>query len=200
MIENKSEEKQPVENEEMISPEIVDDVVGESGGKPVEETVEGTVVLNVSEHEKLLKELAESKEKYVRLVAEFDNARKRSDRERSEFVKYANEGLVTDFLTIMDDLDRVVIAANANHQDYQSFLKGVEMVMARIHELLRKNNVKPIEALGKPFDPHSHEILMQEPSDQEEGTVIEEMQKGYLLGDRVVRTAKVKVAVKKENE
>lgn len=163
-----------------------------------EETVP-TVTLSVAEHEKLVKELAESKEKYVRLVAEFDNARKRSDRERSEFVKYANEGLIADFLTIMDDLDRVVIAANANHQDYQAFLKGVEMVMARIHELLRKNNVKPIDALGKPFDPHSHEILMQEPSDKEEGTVIEELQKGYLLGERIVRTSKVKVAVKKEN-
>ncbi len=158
-----------------------------------------SVTLSVLEHEKLLKELAESKEKYVRLVAEFDNARKRADRERSEFVKYANEGLIADFLTIMDDLDRVVIAANANHQDYQAFLKGVEMVMARIHELLRKNNVKPIDALGKPFDPHSHEILMQEPSEKEEGTVIEELQKGYLLGERIVRTSKVKVAVKKEN-
>lgn len=158
-----------------------------------------TVTLSLLEHEKLLKELAESKEKYVRLVAEFDNARKRADRERSEFVKYANESLIADFLTIMDDLDRVVIAANANHQDYQAFLKGVEMVMARIHELLRKNNVKPIDALGKPFDPHSHEILMQEPSEQEEGTVIEELQKGYLLGERIVRTSKVKVAIKKEN-
>lgn len=158
-----------------------------------------TVTLNAVEHEKLMKELSESKEKYLRLVAEFDNARKRSDRERSEFVKYANEGLIADFLTIMDDLDRVVIAANANHQDYQAFLKGVEMVMARIHELLRKNNVKPVEALGKPFDPHSHEILMQEPSDKEEGTVIEELQKGYVLGDRIIRTSKVKVAVKKEN-
>lgn len=158
-----------------------------------------TVTLSVLEHEKLLKELAESKEKYVRLVAEFDNARKRADRERSEFVKYANESLIADFLTIMDDLDRVVIAANANHQDYQAFLKGVEMVMARIHELLRKNNVKPIDALGKPFDPHSHEILMQEPSEKEEGTVIEELQKGYLLGERIVRTSKVKVAVKREN-
>lgn len=161
-----------------------------------EETKAASVTLSAAEHEKLLKDLAEAKDKYVRLVAEFDNARKRSDRERSEFVKYANEGLIADFLTIMDDLDRVVIAANANHQDYQAFLKGVEMVMARIHELLRKNNVKPIEAIGKIFDPHSHEILMQEPSDQEEGTVIEELQKGYLLGDRVVRTSKVKVAIK----
>jgi molecular chaperone GrpE len=98
MIEN-TEEKQPVENEELMSQETVNEAVGEA----VDEIVEETVVLKVSEHEKLLKDLADSKEKYVRLVAEFDNARKRSDRERSEFVKYANEGLVADFLTIMDD-------------------------------------------------------------------------------------------------
>lgn len=158
-----------------------------------------TVTLSAAEHEKLLKDLAEAKDKSLRLVAEFDNARKRFDRDRVEFIKYANEGLISDFLTIMDDLDRVVIAANANHQDYQAFLKGVEMVMARIHELLRKNNVKPIDALGKPFDPHSHEVLMQEPSDKEDGTVIEELQKGYLLGEKVIRTSKVKVAVKKES-
>ncbi len=156
----------------------------------------GTV--NSEDHGKLSKELDEYKDKYLRLLAEFDNARKRSDRERSEFVKYANEGLIADFLHILDDLERVVIAAKANHQDQQAFLKGVEMVMARIHELLRKNNVKPLEATGKLFDPHSHEVLMQEPSDKEEGTVIEELQKGYTLGDRVVRTAKVKVAIKQE--
>lgn len=158
-----------------------------------------TVTLSAAEHEKLLKDLAEAKDKSLRLVAEFENARKRFDRDRVEFIKYANEGLISDFLTIMDDLDRVVIAASANHQDYQAFLKGVEMVMARIHELLRKNNVKPIDALGKPFDPHSHEVLMQEPSDKEDGTVIEELQKGYLLGEKVIRTSKVKVAVKKES-
>lgn len=177
----KSEESEKLEESEVVTPE---------------EIVADPVTLSATDYEKLVKELAESKDKYIRLVAEFDNARKRSDRERSEFVKYANEGLIADFLTILDDLDRVVIAANANHQDYQTFLKGVEMVMAKIHELLRKNNVKPIEAVGKKFDPHSHEVLMQEPSDQDEGMVIEELQKGYLLGERVVRTSKVKVAVK----
>lgn len=171
-----------------------------SEGQTVQPETEGTVTLKAAEYEKLVREAAEYKDKYVRTLAEFENVRKRFDRDRVEFVKYANEGLIAEFLGIMDDLDRTVEAAAANHQDYAAFLKGVEMVMARIHELLRKNNVKAIDAVGKKFDPHSHEVLLQEPSsEKEEGTVLEELQKGYLLGDRVVRTAKVKVAVKKEN-
>lgn len=164
---------------------------------PAEKPAELPTV-TAAEYEKFVREAAEYKDKYVRLLAEFDNARKRSERERSEFLKYANEGLIGDFLGIVDDLDRVVAAAATHQQNDQAFLKGVEMVMARIHELLRKNNVKPIEAVGKPFDPHCHEILMQEPSDKEEGTVIEELQKGYWFGERVVRTSKVKVAIKQQ--
>lgn len=176
--------------EEEKNPDVVNEEIPETPA-PLEK-----VILSAAEYEKLVRDAAEYKDKYVRLLAEFDNARKRSERERSEFLKYANEGLISDFLGVMDDLDRVVLAAKTHQQNDQAFLKGVEMVMARIHELLRRNNVKPIEAVGKPFDPHCHEILMQEPSDKEEGTIIEELQKGYWLGDRVVRTSKVKVAIK----
>jgi len=159
---------------------------------------EKSVTLTAEDHQKLLDELAEYKDKYVRLIAEFENSRKRNERERMEFAKYANEGLVAEFLGIMDDLERSVAAVTGQHQDHQAFLKGIEMVMAHIYEMLKKHNVQPIEALGKKFDPHCHEVLMQEETeDHEDQTVIEEFQKGYLLGDRVVRTAKVKVAVRK---
>ena len=142
-----------------------------------------------------LKELAEYKDKYVRLFAEFENARKRYERERFEFVKYANEELIREFLGILDDLERSVEAAKVRHEDYDAFLKGIEMVMGRIQGLLKKNDVQPIKSVGQKFDPHRHEILMLVDSDQhKEGTVLEEFQKGYLLGDRVVRTSKVKVA------
>jgi molecular chaperone GrpE len=148
------------------------------------------------ESQKALKELAEYKEKYLRIYAEFDNARKRFDRDRIEFVKYANEQLLVDFLAIVDDLDRSVEAAHAKHEDYSAFLKGIEMVMVRIHDLLKRYSVQPLEAVGKKFDPHAHEILMQVPSPEHaEGTVLEEFQRGYCLGEKVIRTAKVKVAV-----
>jgi len=157
-------------------------------------------VIKIKESEKrqLIEEAKEYKDKYVRLYAEFDNARKRMEREKFDFVKYANEGLIIEFLGILDNLERSVEAAQAKHEDYTAFLKGIEMVMAQVHDMLGKNNVKPIESKGKVFDHNCHEILMQEESDVEEGTVLEEFQKGYYLGDKVVRTAKVKVAKKKE--
>jgi molecular chaperone GrpE len=167
----------------------------EKSGKSSQEK---TVTLKESEYKKLLQEISSYKDKYVRLAAEFDNARKRMEREKAEFVKYAHEGLIVEFLSILDDLERSVEAAKAQHEDYTAFLKGIELVMAHVYEMLRKSHVKPIEAVGKMFDPHCHEALMQvESEDAKEGAVLEEFQKGYLLGERVIRTAKVKVATAK---
>lgn len=157
-----------------------------------------TIMVKAAEYEKLVRELAEYKDKYTRLFAEFDNARKRMGREKMEFVKYANEGLLVEFLNILDDLERSVEAAKAKHEDYSAFLKGIEMVMAHVYEMLKKNNVKPVESLGTKFDPHCHEALMQEETNQaEDDVIVEEFQKGYALGDRIIRSAKVKVAKKK---
>ena len=155
--------------------------------------------VNETELKKLSDELAQYKDKYLRLCAEFENARKRMEREKQEFVKYAHEGVVVDFLNIFDDLERVVQAAKTKHEDYESFLKGIEMVMKHIEGTLKKHGVKAIEAKGKMFDPHAHEVLYQEDSDKDDGLVLEELQKGYYLLDRVVRTAKVKVSKKKQN-
>jgi len=163
--------------------------------KPIEEKKEKIITLKESEHQKLLKETSDYKDKYVRLLAEFDNVRKRTERERHEFVKYANEGLMGQFLAILDNLERSVEAAKTKHEDYDAFLKGIELVMAHVYALLKKNNVKPIEAVGKKFDPNFHEPLMQEETDKfKEETVMEEFQKGYILDGRVIRTSKVKVA------
>ena len=145
--------------------------------------------------------LEDYKDKYLRLCAEFENTRKRMEREKIEFMKFANEELIVDFLNILDDLERSVRAAQEKHQDYDAFLKGIEMVMSHVYGLLKKNDVKAIDSVGKQFDPHCHEALMQAETDTvEEGTVIEEFQKGYRLGDRVVRTAKVKVATAERAE
>ena len=185
--------------------DILDGTEGEISdpqeGAKADEGEERTVLLKESEYKKLLSDLAESKDRYVRLYAEFDNVRKRTEREKSEFIKYANQELLIDFLDILDDLERSVDAAKASHEDYAAFLKGIEMVMAHVYDLLRKNDVKPIESKGKMFDPHCHEALMQEErDDMEEGSIVEEFQKGYMLGNRVIRTNKVKVAKKKEHQ
>ena len=163
-----------------------------------EDIQDNVIEVKEADYKKLQDELAQTKDKYVRLYAEFENARKRMEREKLEFIKYANEELIADFLNVLDDLERSVQAAQTKHEDYAAFLKGIEIVMAHVYDLLKKNGVKPIEAKGKKFDPHCHEVLMQEETDKtEDGVILEEFQKGYFLGDRVVRTAKVKVAKKK---
>lgn len=158
------------------------------------------VSLPEEEYLKLKEEAAKAEEyrdKSLRLQADFENIRKRLQREKEEFLKFANEGLILELLNILDDLERAVNLTEARHQDLPSFLKGVEMILAHLYEMLKKNGVKSIEAKGKLFDPHLHEALTQvEDKEQPENTVIEELQKGYLLNDRVIRTAKVKVSKK----
>jgi len=145
----------------------------------------------------LTAELEAYKDKYARLYAEFENARKRFERDKSEFVKYAAEGLVVELLGVFDDLERAARSIADEAAELAGIGKGIDMVRQRLEEILKRNGVRPVDSVNKPFDPHCHEILMQEPSDQfGEGVVMEEFQKGYYLGDRVIRTAKVKVATR----
>ena len=163
-----------------------------------------TVLLSESEYAQLLQEANKAKEywdRILRLQADFENNRKRMERERQDFVKFANEGIVLELLNILDDIERTVELAQSKHQDLSAFLKGVEMILAHLYELLKSHGVKPIDAKGKVFDPHFHEALMQaEDNTVAEHTIVEELQKGYLLNDRIVRTAKVKVSKHKAQE
>ncbi len=134
----------------------------------------------------------------ARLQAEFDNARKRWHRDRADIIKYASEDLVCNLLNVVDDLERSLELSQQKHEDFTAFLKGVEMILAHLYDLLKKNGVVPIEAKGKKFDPNCHEPLLQlENDDVEENTVLAEMQKGYTLNGKVIRTAKVQVSKKK---
>lgn len=159
-----------------------------------------TVTLKEAEYLEL-KELAaqaqDYKDRLLRLQADFENARKRTEKEKQEFVKFANEEIIIELLNILDDLERTVELEHSEHQDLTAFLKGVEMILAHLYDMLKEYGVKPIESEGKIFDPHLHEALMQaENKDLPEHTIVEELQKGYLLNDRVIRTAKVKVSKK----
>lgn len=137
----------------------------------------------------------ESWERLLRAQAEFDNIKKRLEKERREFVKFANEGLIADLLTVLDDLERSVKLAQGHKEDYPSFLEGIEMILNHLYELLKKRGLKPIVAQGEMFDPHLHEAFLHQETDEfPERTIVEELQKGYLLEDKVIRTAKVKVA------
>lgn len=161
---------------------------------------EKTVVLKESEYLGLKEDALKSqeyREKCLRLQADFENTRKRLEKDRQEFAKFANEGIILELLNILDDLGRVVDMAETKHQDVDSFLKGIEMILAHLYDMLKTYGVRPIEAEGKLFDPNFHEALMQvEDKNLPEHTITEELQKGYLLNGRVIRTAKVKVSKK----
>lgn len=161
---------------------------------------EKTVTLPEADFLKL-KEAAEKsielQDKLLRLQADFDNSRKRLERDKQDFIKFANEGIILELLNVLDDLERTVNLAETGKEDLAAFLKGVEMILAHLYEMLKEYGVKPIESEGKIFDPHFQEALMQvEDKELPEHTVVEELQKGYMLNDRVIRTAKVKVSKK----
>ena len=126
-----------------------------------------------------------------RLAAEFDNFRKRNARENAALAERANERLVKELIPILDDLGRALEAA-AEHQEAK-LEEGVRLVHRSLADLLTKEGLAEIEPEGK-FDPHVHEALLSQPSDAEEGSVIEVVQKGYKLGDKVLRPARVVVA------
>jgi molecular chaperone GrpE len=163
-----------------------------------------TVTIPEAEYNQLkadAQKAGENWDKMMRLQADFDNVRKRWDRERAEFTKFANEELLCDMLNIVDELERSLELSQQKNENYAAFLKGVEMILAHLHDLLKKNGVKCMEAQGKCFDPQYHEALMTvEKDDCPEHTIVDEMQKGYMMNDRVLRTAKVQVSRKKANE
>ena len=130
-------------------------------------------------------------DRLLRLAADFENYKKRAARERDEYVTHANERLVKELLPILDDLERALVAAS-EHEEAR-LEEGVRLVHRSLAELLGRHGVREIDTAGM-FDPHVHEALLSQPSEAEEGSIIEVVQKGYLLGDRVVRPARVVVA------
>lgn len=147
-----------------------------------------------SEIDTLKNLLAIEHDKYVRLLAEFDNMRKRQERDRLELIKYAHEEVIIESLKIYDDLERSLNAFKAKEGTDANLIKGLQMVYESLKELMNKYDVKPIDVVGKNFDPNAHEALMiVEGVDHPDNTVVEEFQKGYMMAGRVVRTSKVKV-------
>jgi len=137
-------------------------------------------------------EQAVEDDRLLRLAADFENYKKRAARERQEYVQLANEGLIGELLPVLDDLERALAAAE-QHEEAQ-LEEGVRLVHRALAALLERHGVRSIETDGK-FDPHVHEALLSQPSEEaESGSVLDVVQKGYKLGDRVVRPARVIVA------
>jgi molecular chaperone GrpE len=141
---------------------------------------------------------AEAKEyhdRLLRMAAELDNYKKRSARDLDEMRKYATESLIRQLLTVVDNLERAIESADPENGKAQGVVDGVVMTLKEIMKILEKHHVKPIEALGEPFDPAFHQAMSQEErADQPSNTVVQEFQKGYLIHERLLRPAMVVVS------
>jgi molecular chaperone GrpE len=132
-------------------------------------------------------------DRLLRTAAEFDNYRKRIDRERREQSESAAASLLVEILPVVDNLERALLAPSG--PEAAGYRAGVELILRQLGDTLRKRGVTPIEALGTDFDPRVHQAVSQESSDtHRDGEVMQEMQRGYMLGDRLLRPAMVKVA------
>lgn len=133
------------------------------------------------------------REALLRKAADFENLKRRAERDKTDYVKYALTETMRDLVGVLDNLDRALVHAPAAGSD--DFRAGVEMIARQLSEVVRKYGVSEIPALGTPFDPQFHEAMMKgEATDVPPGTVIEVFQKGYVLNDRLLRPAMVKVS------
>ncbi|MCD4798866.1 MAG: nucleotide exchange factor GrpE [Methanosarcinales archaeon] len=168
-----------------------------------EEQMVETEEITVEEPISVLEESGRLASEYLdhlqRLQAEFDNYKKRVDREKAELIKYASAELVSELIDIMENLERGVVSAKGS-DDIDSIVKGMEMVSTQLKDILGSRGLKPIEAVGKKFDPHYHEAMMMTPTDEYPyNTVIEEFQQGYMIKDKVIRYSRVRVSVNENN-
>jgi molecular chaperone GrpE len=150
------------------------------------------------ERDRLAAENAELQDRYLRLRAEFDNFRRRADREKVEILEYASMEATRALLPILDDFERAAKMEIAPEGDprIRDYAKGMELIQQRLRDTLVKLGLEPVEAQGKPFDPHFHQALQrEETSDYPDGTVMSELQRGYLFKGRLLRPALVTVAV-----
>lgn len=163
-----------------------------------DENVSGTEHLTdplvESDQEALEAELRESKDKYMRLAAEFDNFRKRTAKERIELFQTAGRDVITDLLDVLDDADRAQ-AEFEKSGDNGALKDGVKLVFNKLRNILQSKGLKPMEAIGKDFDPDLFEAITEIPAPTADlkGKVVDEVTKGYYLNDKIIRHAKVVV-------
>jgi molecular chaperone GrpE len=164
-----------------------------------DENISGTNHLNEplvteNEIEKLQSELASLKDKYLRQVAEFDNFRKRNAKERMELIQTAGKDVIVSLLEVLDDCERAEKQIK-NSQDLDAVKEGLQLVFHKLRNTLQSKGLKVMESAGQEFNPDMHEAITEIPAPSEEmkGKVIDEIEKGYYLNDKIIRFAKVVV-------
>ncbi len=179
IIENNMEET----TEEVLTEEIPAEEPAEEETGPVDETVE------------LKQQVGELKEKYIRLVAEFENYKKRSIREKLEWMKTAAQDTLSALLPVLDDFDRAKKFAAGENGEGEGMSEGVELVYHKLYTTLKQKGLEPMESTGEVFDPELHDAITEipAPSKDMKGKVIDTIEKGYRLNDKIIRHAKVVV-------
>lgn len=166
-----------------------------SAGEGQTDKMDSDIAALHQEIEALRKDAEDTQNSYMRVLADFDNYRKRQREETARLSHAAREQLLLQLLPIVDNFDRSVQAAEAEHS-YESLVEGVTLTLRQIHEMLAKEGLQAIEAVGQEFDPEFHEALMRVETDEyPENVIIDELEKGYVLNGKVLRPARVRVAV-----
>ena len=194
----KKEKKQETPLEEVVEAEeaveaeevVKDEVNGEADqSEEPKEKIEATPLFLAREEAEMYKD------RWMRLAAEFENYKKRRAREFEILVESASEDVIRDLLPILDGVGRALAHSENGDTESEGFQEGIKMIMEQFPRVLYNRNLKEIETIGKPFDPTVHEALMQMPSEiYDAGIVSDEIEKGYSLGDKVLRPAKVVVS------
>lgn len=153
------------------------------------------VSIDEQELQALRRDAAEHKDKYLRNLAESENQRKRLQKERQELTQYAIQNVIADFLHPIDHMENALKYKDQMSPEVKGWAMGFEMILSQFKDVLSDQGVIPINSVGTPFDPHLHEAIEVVETDEfPPGTVVEEIVKGYKMGDKVVRPARVKVA------
>jgi molecular chaperone GrpE len=182
------------ENQEMQE-ETIEPVFDEAAEEVVKDSPSSDEKLSELEGKitALEAQLEEKENRYLRLQADFDNSRRRARLDYEAAQKYRSQSLITDILPVLDNFERALNVDTDNEQT-KSLLQGMEMIYRSLLDALKKEGVEPIESQGKEFDPNFHQAVMQvEEEGYDSNIVVEEFQKGYILKDRVIRPAMVKV-------
>jgi molecular chaperone GrpE len=171
--------------------------VSSAESAPVEsapaETLEGQLAAVTAERDQLVAERSDLSDRLLRARAEFENARRRTERERSDYMQFAAMDLVRDILPILDDFERALSVETAD----RDYAKGVELIYQRLFDTAKKMGLEPIETVGKPFDPNLHQAVERvQTDDAEDQAILGEFQRGYYFKGKLLRPAMVRVAVR----
>ncbi len=199
MSEREKKDRKTHDSEPVPEEERMDEGQNDSGEESAIQEPEAFATEQPEENRELIQAQQMAKEnhdRFLRVAAEFENYKKRVEKEKSDLIKYANEGLMKELLGVIDNLERALEQAEQNAQA-ESLLEGIRMILKQLKDILGKHGVSEIQALGETFNPNLHEAMMHETADEHaENTVIDEFQKGYVLKDRLLRPSLVKVSKK----